>query len=74
MNYLVLIRTAIAAVKAVEELMPDSAGKDKAAAAIELISGVLGDVTAQVPALMSMFTVIVNLLRSIGLFKVRAAV
>ena len=62
MNYLQLIKTAISAVKAVEELMPDSPGKDKAAAAIELIQGVIGDVTAQIPALLNLFTVVMRCL------------
>ena len=71
MNYIQLVRTAIAAIKTVEALMPDSPGKDKADAALAMIEGVLGDVTAQVPALLVMFTSVVTLLRSIGVFKTK---
>ena len=72
-NYIQLVRTAIAAIKTVEALMPDSSGKEKADAALAMIEGVLGDVTAQVPALLAMFTSVVTLLRSIGVFKAKAA-
>jgi len=73
MNYLLLVKTAIAAIKTVEALMPESTGKDKADAALAMVEGVLGDITAQTPALLTMFTSVVNLLRSVGLFKAKAA-
>lgn len=71
MNYILIVKTAIAAVKSVEELMPDSTGKEKADAALAFIESVLGDITNITPALLTMFTTLVNLLRAIGVFKTK---
>ncbi len=71
MNYALLITTAINAVKTVEQLMPDSTGKEKADAAIALVEGILGEVQAILPGLLSLFTTVVNGLRAAGVFKVK---
>ena len=73
MNYIQLIRTALAAIKSVEALMPDSTGKEKADAALAMIEEIIGDISAHVPALLALFTQVVSLLRTLGVFKAKAA-
>ena len=72
MNYLLIITTAIQAIKTVEAMMPASAGKDKAEAALAIIEGVVGEVQSIAPQLLALFTVVVNGLRSAGVFKTTA--
>lgn len=74
MNYIQLIQVAVSAVKAIEQLMPDSPGKEKAEAALTMITEILGDISEQVPALLALFTYVVNILRQIGVFKVKPPV
>lgn len=73
MNYLILIKTMLAAIKTVESLMPDSKGKEKFDAAIAIVSEVVGAVDAQLPALETLATTVVNGLRAVGAFKAKAA-
>jgi len=72
MNYLILIRTLIVAIKTVESLMPDSPGKEKFDAAIAIVEGVVGSVTDKLPVLQSLATDVVNALRLAGVFKAKA--
>ena len=69
MNYLLLIQTLIAAVKSVEKLMPESAGKDKFDAAIVLVEAIIGDVQPLVPVLMDAATLLVKGFRATGAFE-----
>jgi len=73
MNYILLVKTFISAIKSVETLMPDSPGKEKFDAAIALVEGVIGDVAPMLPALESIATMVVNGLRSSGVFKAKQA-
>lgn len=73
MNYLLLIQTLISSIKTVEQLMPDSTGKEKFDAAIAIVEGVIGTVTPLIPALLALATTVVNGLRAAGVFKVKAA-
>jgi predicted butyrate kinase (DUF1464 family) len=70
-NYVLLIKTFIAAVKSIETLMPDSKGKEKFDAAIALVEGVIGDVQPMLPALEAVATMVVNGLRASGVFKAK---
>jgi hypothetical protein len=72
MNYLLLIKTFIAAVKSVEALMPESKGKEKFDAAIAMVEDVIGNVQPLIPALLLVATTVVNGLRSVGVFKAKA--
>jgi hypothetical protein len=69
MNYLLLIQTMISSIHAVEQLMPESTGKQKFDAAVTLVEAVVGDVQPMIPALMTVATTVVNGLRSAGVFK-----
>ena len=51
MNYLLLIETVFSSIKAIDQLMPGSPSKDKLAAAIALIEGIVGTVAPMLPAL-----------------------
>lgn len=73
MNYLLLIQTLIASIHAVEDLMPDSTGKEKFDAAIKLVEAVVGEVQPMIPALTAVATLVVNGLRATGKFKKPAA-
>jgi hypothetical protein len=72
MNYILLVKTFISAVKSVETLMPDSKGKEKFDAAIALVEGIIGDVQPMLPALEGVATLVVNGLRASGVFKAKA--
>ena len=69
MNYLLLLKTLVAAVKEIESLMPQSAGKDKFDAAIALVEGVVGDVQALLPQLTPIVSLVVAGLNAAGIFK-----
>lgn len=73
MNYILLIKTFIAAVKTVEALMPDSKGKEKFDAAIAIVEEVVGSVQTALPALVLLATNVVSGLRESGAFKKKAA-
>lgn len=72
MNYFVLISTIISAVKAVEALMPASAGKDKLAAVVSIVEGIVGSVAASLPAVEQLVAVVVAGFNAVGLFKKKA--
>ncbi len=69
LNIFKLIPIIIALVKSVEELMPESTGKDKLEAVITAVEGIAGTVGAQLPAIQQLITVIVSGLNAIGVFK-----
>ena len=73
MNYVLLIKTALAAIKTVESLMPDSSGKDKFDAMVAIVEEVLGDVSTLLPGLQKLATTAVTALRAAGVFKPKAA-
>lgn len=73
MNYLLAIQTLVASIKAVEQLMPDSPGKDKFDAAVALVESVVGSVQPLLPALQAIATLIVNGLHATGVFAPRKA-
>lgn len=73
MQYLILIKTFIAAIKTVEQLMPDSKGKEKFDAALAIVSEIVSVADAQIPALQAVATLVVNGLRAAGVFKAKAA-
>jgi uncharacterized protein YybS (DUF2232 family) len=72
MNYLLLIQTMISSIHAVEQLMPESTGKQKFDAAVTMVEAVVGDVQPMIPALMTVATTIVNGLRATGVFKAKS--
>ena len=66
MDYITLIRTTVAAIKSVEQLMPTSTGKQKFDTAIALIEEVMGDISPLIPALTGIVTLLVNTFRKTG--------
>lgn len=72
MNYVLLIKTFISAVKSVEALMPESKGKEKFDAAIAMVEEVFGTLESMIPALLLVATTVVNGLRAAGVFKAKA--
>lgn len=73
MNYAQIIKAALMAVKTVEQLMPDSPSKDKIEAALAMVEGLVGDITAATPGLLTLFTQAVNFFRAVGLFKTKTS-
>jgi hypothetical protein len=71
MNYLLLIQTMISSIHAVEQLMPESTGKQKFDVAVTMVEAIVGDVQPMIPALMTVATTVVNGLRSAGVFKTK---
>lgn len=69
MNYIAIIQTLIATVKAVEELMPNGSGKDKLAAVLATVSGIFNEVVGILPQLTTVISVIVAGFNASGLFK-----
>lgn len=69
MNYLLLIKTAAEAAKTIEALMPESKGKEKREASIAMVEAVVGSVEGMLPALVLLFTTLVNGFRDAGVFK-----
>ena len=69
MNYILVIKTLTASIKAVESLMPESSGKDKFDAAIAMVEAVTGSVQGALTALHAVATIIVTGLRATGVFK-----
>ena len=72
MNYILVINTLIAAVRAVEQLMPDSTGKEKFEAAVTMVEGVVGTITPMIPALSAVATALVTGFRAAGVFAKKA--
>lgn len=68
MNYLLLLQTLTGAIKAVEALMPASAGKDKFDAAIMLVESVVGSVAPMLPQLQAIAALVVTGLHAVGAF------
>jgi hypothetical protein len=71
MNYMLLIQTMISSIHAVEQLMPESTGKQKFDAAVTMVEAVIGDVQPMIPALTMVATTIVNGLRAAGVFNAK---
>jgi len=72
MNYFLLIKTLFAAVKSIEELMPESPSKDKLDAAIAIIEGVVGTLDNLAPAVKKLINTIVEAFNANGVFKKKA--
>ena len=66
MQYILMIKTFIAAIKTVQELMPESAGKDKFAVVMHLVEEVVGKVDSYAPTLFKLATLLVDGYRSAG--------
>lgn len=73
MNYFLMIKTFIAAVKTIETLMPDSAGKDKFDAVMLIVEEVIGSVSSFAPQLQALATLLVTGLRATGAFSTKPA-
>jgi len=73
LNYFLLIRTFIAAIKTVETMMPASKGKDKFTAALAIVDGIVGNVESYVPALQVLATLAVTTFRATGTFAKQPA-
>ena len=71
-RYLLLITTVIHAIKAVEQLMPASAGKDKLDAALAIVEAIVGDITKEAPALVSVIATLVAGMRTTGVIATPA--
>lgn len=69
MNYKLLIATFIALMHHVEELMPDSPGKEKFDAVITMLEAVTGDLSAVTPTLLRTATTLVKAWKALGIFK-----
>lgn len=74
MNYILLISTLISSVKAIESLMPSSAGKDKTLAVITMVEGVVGSVQPMLPAIESLIGTLVAGFNATGLFQKKQVV
>lgn len=72
MQYIILIQTIIAAVKAIETLLPNSTGKEKLQAVLATVDGIMGDLTTSLPAIEAFITVVVAGLNASGAFKKKA--
>ena len=72
MNYVLLIKTLIEAIKTVENLMPASPGKDKFDVALAMVEGVMGDMSELAPKLLAVATTVVTGLRAAGVFAPKA--
>ena len=73
MNYFLMIRTFLSAVKTVEALMPASPGKEKFDAALAIVEGVIGNVESYAPALKMLATLAVTTYRATGSFAAKPA-
>ncbi len=69
MNYILMIQTAIAAIRAVEALMPSSQGKEKFDAVIAIIEGVFGGVQSILPQVTPIINLLVAAFNASGVFK-----
>lgn len=73
MNILTLIPVVIQAVKAIEELLPNSAGAEKLKAVIDTIEAIYGTVLENVPAMSKFISAVVSIANALGVFKKKAA-
>jgi hypothetical protein len=73
MNYLILITQIISSVKAVEALMPASAGNDKLNAVVAMVEGVMGEIGPLLPAVQGLIATVVAGFNAIGVFRKKAA-
>ena len=73
MNYLLMLRTLISAIKTVEALMPDSPGKEKFDAVLVVVQELVGPVESVTPQLQAIATLLVNGWRATGVFTKKAA-
>ena len=73
MNIIALIPTIIDIIKALEQLMPESAGKQKLDILIATIETTVGEVIENKPALEKLVSAIVSILKVVGVFKSRSA-
>lgn len=71
MKTIELIKAFLAAIRVVEQLMPQSPGKEKFDAAVAIVEDALGSVQDKIPALQSLATLAVNALRATGVFKAK---
>jgi len=74
MNYVLLIQTIINAVKSIEELMPESKGKEKLDAAVALVEGVFGSLAGNYAAISKVIATVVSALNAIGIFKKKPSI
>lgn len=72
MQYIILIQTIIAAVKAIETLMPESTGREKLQAAIATTEGIMGSLATSLPAIEAFVAVVVAGLNASGAFRKKA--
>lgn len=68
MQYILIIRTFLSAVKTVEALMPASKGKEKFDAAMAILEGIIGNVESYAPVLQGLATLAVTTYRATGTF------
>ena len=73
MNYLLLLPIIIQAIKAAEELLPESVGKEKFSFVVDTLEMVSGVAVSNVPALEKYVTVIVTLFKFLGIFQSKSA-
>lgn len=69
MNVFAIIKIVVGAVQAVEQLLPQSKGKEKLDAAIAVVTEVVGDVVPILPALEKLIETIVKGFNALGIFK-----
>ena len=72
MNYFLLIPQIIATVKALEELLPDTPGKQKFEMLLKTLEDIYGTVVENIPALEKFVTAVVNIAKVLGVFKSKA--
>ena len=70
MQYILMIKTFISAIKTIEELMPASPGKEKFDIAMRLVEEVVGNVDSYAPTLLKIATMLVGAYRDAGTFKI----
>lgn len=73
MNYLAIIPTIVSFVKAIEDLMPTSTGKEKLEAVVTAIEAVFGALTDNLPKIEGLIGVIVKAFNLLGVFKKKTA-
>lgn len=64
-----LITAVIDAVKLIENMMPDSAGKDKLDAVLALVEKLFGPVTDLLPKVAGIVSLTVSTFNTLGIFK-----
>ena len=71
MNFIILLPIIINAIKAVEELLPNSPGKEKFDFVVQTLETVTGAAVDNLPALEKYVSVIVSMLKVLGIFKAK---